>query len=195
MKMPIKRYVHFHGTFAEKYYDEVLEIHADSMFTFCSILFEQVFPELKSESQLQILFENPDGQMTELFDAEQELDETQLHIHIIPNPDGAWVTAVIALIVAIIAIGVAIMLAPKMDNTQTTASGANWETPENVIGQGGIMPVALGTRLIGSRVVSYGIDSTLMQGKFNSPALDARPSGGGGGGGRNDNDGGYQSQR
>ena len=165
MKMPTIRRVHFHGPFKEKYHSEVLEIGADSMFALCSILFKEVFPELLKEKHFSIAFEDSKGNLTELFDPEQELHPDQKDIHIMPNPDGAYVQIIYAVVMMIIAIGAALLLAPKMENTMTTASGANWESPENVIGQGGIIPVALGTRLVGSRVASYGIDSTLYQGR------------------------------
>ena len=165
MKLPTKRYVHFHGAFKEKYYDGVLEVHADSMFNLCSLLFKEIFPELLHEKMLNIMFEDSKGNMTELFDPEQTLTDDQINIHIMPNPDGAWVQVVYAIIMIIVAVGMALLLAPKVENDAQTASGSNWETPENVVGQGGILPVALGKRLIGSRVASYSIDSTLKRGK------------------------------
>ncbi len=164
MKLPTKREIHFHGSFKERYYDQPLEIHADSMFNLCNILFKEVFPELKNEKHLNIIFEAEDGTTTELFDPEQELHTSQKIIHIIPNPDGALGVIVQAIIYTIISIGVAMMLAPKVDATTESASGANWETPENVVGQGGIIPIVLGKRLVGSRVASYGIDSIIYKG-------------------------------
>lgn len=164
MKFPKKRKIIFHGAYKEKYYDQDLEIGADSMFALCNILFVEIFPDLKKEKHLNIVFESEDGTLTELFDPEQELHEEQTTVHIMPNPDGAF-DPITAIIVAIVAIGVAMLLAPKMDNTSSTASGSNWETPENVVGQGGVLPVALGKRLIGSRVASYGIDSIVYQGR------------------------------
>lgn len=164
MKQPTIRQVKFHGEFAEKYTDEVLEIGADSMFNLFSILFKEIFPEFtKAEKLVTIAFEDGDGNITELFDPEQQLDPSQKIIHIMPNPDGAY-GVVIAIVIAIIAVALAIMLAPKIEVDQRTASGANWESPENVIGQGGVIPVLLGTRLAGSRVASHGIDSTLYIG-------------------------------
>lgn len=165
MKMPTIRRVHFHGSFKDKYYNEVLEVGADSMYALCNILFEEVFPDLLNEKHLSIAFEDSKGNVTELFDPEQELDPDHKDIHIMPNPDGAYGEIIAAIVIAIVAIGVALLLAPKIDNLTVTASGANWETPENVVGQGGIIPVVLGTRLVGSRVASYGIDSTVYQGR------------------------------
>lgn len=165
MKLPIKRRIHFHGIFKEKYHDGVLEVAADSMFNLCNILFKEIFPELLEEKRFNIMFEDSNGNMTELFDPEQELTDDQLDIHIMPNPDGAYAQIVYAIIMIIVAVGMAYLLAPKMENDAQTASGKNWETPENVVGQGGVIPVALGTRLIGSRVASYGIDSTIYRGK------------------------------
>jgi hypothetical protein len=165
MKMPTKRTVIFHGKYKEKYYNEKLEIYADSMFTLMNILFVEIFPELKNEKHLSLSFEDEHGNMTELFDPEQELHESQTILNIMPNPDGNYVQIVYAIIVIIISVGIALLLAPKADVADGTASGRNWETPENVIGQGGIIPVALGERLVGSRVASYGINTTLYTGR------------------------------
>jgi len=177
MKLPTKRSIHFHGEYKNIYCKDVLEIHADSMFNLFNILFVNVFPELKKEKQLSIIFEDDKGNMTELFDPEQELHDSQKIIHILPNPDGAeLVTIIIAIVVAVISIGIALLLAPKVDVGAISGSGANWESPENVVGQGGVIPVALGTRLVGSRVASYGIDTKRHRGR-------GRTSGGGGGGG------------
>ncbi|QYW06112.1 tail assembly protein [Shewanella phage vB_SspS_KASIA] len=162
MKQPRVRKVYFHGTLADKYHKGVLEIGAESMTTLFRILFKNVFTNfLNNEKHFVVVFEDSNGNFTELFDPEQVLTDEQVAVHIMPNPDGAWVQIVYAIIVAIVAIGVALLLAPKIDFSQDTASGANWQSPENVIGQGGATPVLLGTRLVGSRVVSHGIDSTL----------------------------------
>ena len=163
MKQPRVRKVYFHGTLADKYHKGALEISADSMTTLFRILFKNVFTNfLDNEKHFVVVFEDSNGNFTELFDPEQVLTDEQVAIHIMPNPDGAEIiTLVYAIIVAIVAIGVALLLAPKIDFSQDTASGANWQSPENVIGQGGATPVLLGTRLVGSRVVSHGIDSTL----------------------------------
>ena len=170
MKLPTKRIIRFHGEYKEKYHAEDLEIHADSVFNLFSILFGEIFPDLKDEKHLSLAFEDEHGEMTEIFDPEQELHDGQKILHIMPNPDGAaLLTILYAVIVAIVSIGISLLLAPKMDVNSTTASGSNWETPENVIGQGGTIPVALGTRLIGSRVASYGLDSTILRGIQKSP--------------------------
>lgn len=162
MKQPRVRKVYFHGTLADKYHNGALEISADSMTTLFRILFKNVFINfLDNEKHFVVVFEDSNGNFTELFDPEQVLTDEQVAVHIMPNPDGAWVQIVYAIIVAIVAIGVALLLAPKIDFSQDTASGANWQSPENVIGQGGATPVLLGTRLVGSRVVSHGIDSTV----------------------------------
>lgn len=162
MKQPRVRKVYFHGALADKYHKGALEIGADSMTTLFRILFKNVFTNfLDNEKHFVVVFEDSNGNFTELFDPEQVLTDEQVAVHIMPNPDGAWVQIVYAIIVAIVAIGVALLLAPKIDFSQDTASGANWQSPENVIGQGGATPVLLGTRLVGSRVVSHGIDSTV----------------------------------
>lgn len=166
MSNQTKRMIHFHGEFKEKYQEEPLEIYADSMFNLFNILTnENVYPQLLKQEAMQIVFEDENGVMTDLFDPEQQLLESQKNIHIIPNPDGAWVQVVYAIVAIIVAVGISMMLAPKMENTQETASGANWETPENVVGQGGVIPVVLGKRRTGSRVASYGIDSTVYRSK------------------------------
>ena len=162
MKNPTSREVVFHGVFKERYTDK-LEVDADSMFTLCNLVFKEIFPQLSEES-FNLLIEGPDGQMTQLFDPEQILLQDQKRIHIIPDPDGAYAQIVWAIVVAIVAIGVALLLAPKIDNTSVTTSGANFDTVDNIIGQGGVIPVALGTRKHGSRVVSHGIDSALYTG-------------------------------
>lgn len=163
MKQPTSRQVIFHGAFKEKYADSI-NIGADSMFTLCSLLFKEVLPELMEE-KFNLLLENEDGTFTNLFDPEQELLPTQKRIHIIPDPDGAYVQIIIAIIVAIVAIGVALLLAPKVDAGDSSVSGANFDSAENLVGQGGVIPVALGTRKHGSRVVSHGIDSALEIGR------------------------------
>ncbi len=157
---PTKREIHFHGVFSERYQKEPLEIYADSMFNLFNILYNTAYPDLIKEKSLRIAFEDEDGNMTELFDPEQQLHKSQKKIHIIPSADGAWIQVVYAIVAAIIAYGVAMLMAPKMKSGQNTASGANWDTPENVVGQGGIIPVVLGELKAGSRVASYGIDST-----------------------------------
>lgn len=167
MKQPRVRKVYFHGTLAEKYHRGALEIGADSMTTLFRILFKNVFTNfLDNEKHFVVVFEDSNGNFTELFDPEQILTNEQVAVHIMPNPDGAepisaLAAFVYAIIVAIVSIGVALLLAPKIDFSSDTASGANWQSPENVIGQGGATPVLLGTRLVGSRVVSHGIDSTV----------------------------------
>ena len=84
-------------------------------------------------------------------------------VHIYPRTDGAEILTIIAIILAIVAIGAAFLLAPKLEASQETASGSNWTSPENVIGQGGSMPVILGELRTGSRVASYGIDSKVFR--------------------------------
>ncbi len=179
MKMPSKRYVHFHGVYKEKYHEEVLEVYADSIFNLFNIIFVEAFPELLNEKHLTIAFEDENGNMTELFDPEQELHDNQKILHIMPNPDGAIFQVVVAIIVAIVSVGVALLMAPKVGVNTSSASGNNWETPENVVGQGGVIPVVLGKRLVGSRVASYGLDTTVYKARGN----ESFSSGGGGGGG------------
>ena len=165
MRDPIKREVIFHGAFAEKYVER-LEVGADSMFALCSIVFKGVFPDLLKEQSLMVVVEDESGVKTELFDPEQVLLPTQKVIHIMPNPDGAIEAATIyAIITMIVSLGIAVLMAPKMENTATTSSGNNFDSVENVIGQGGVMPILLGTRKIGSRVVSHGIDSVVLIGR------------------------------
>jgi predicted phage tail protein len=164
MNQPTRRHVVFHGKFEEKY-GESLDIGADSMFTFCSLLFIEIFPELKEEA-FTIVLEDDQGRKTDLFDPEQKLLDSQKTIHIIPNPDGAFepIQIVYAILVMIASVGVSLLLAPKPESNQVTASGSNFDSVENVVGQGGVIPVALGTGMHGSRVVSHGIDSTLYVG-------------------------------
>lgn len=161
---PQKHVVRLHGALAEKYHSGDIEVYADSITMLFRILFKSIFPTfMDNERHFTIVFEDHDGNFTEVFDAEQVLPKGSLKVHILPNPDGAeLITLLYVVIVAIIAIGVALLLAPKMEYSQDTASGANWQTPDNVIGQGGATPVLLGTRLVGSRVVSHGIDSTVF---------------------------------
>ena len=167
MKQPRVRKVYFHGTLADKYHKGALEIGADSMTTLFRILFNNVFTDfLDNEKHFVVVFEDSNGNFTELFDPEQTLTNEQVAVHIMPNPDGAEPISTLAyfvytIIIAIVAVGVALLLAPKVGFSRDTASGANWQSPENVIGQGGATPVLLGTRLVGSRVVSHGIDSNL----------------------------------
>lgn len=164
MKNPTKRKVIFHGVFKERYLPEI-DIYADSMFNLCSLLFKEILPQLLQE-KFTLVLEDECGVTTELFDTEQALLETQKKVHIIPNPDGAIWWWVPYLIVTIISVGVSLLLSPKMDvGDNNTASGANWDTVENVTGQGGVVPVVLGSRAVGSRVVSHGIDSVLYESK------------------------------
>lgn len=169
MKHPQKRTIHFHGIYKEKFQAEPLEIYADSMFNLFNILVKCNYPDIIKEETLQLSFEAEDGSFTELFDPEQELDQTQTQIHIYPNTDGAepistTAMIVIQIIISIVAVGVALLLAPKTDANQETSSGANFSTAENVVGQGGIIPVVLGELRVGSRIASYGVDSTLYIG-------------------------------
>lgn len=152
----------FHGEFKNTYSKDPVYFTADSLVILFRLIFKSAFPSfLKKEKTFSVVIEDSFGGFTEIFDPEQTLPSGSCIVHILPNPDGAEVLAIIAIIIAIVAIGAALLLAPKMDINQDTASGANWESPENVIGQGGVAPVLLGTRLAGSRVVSHGIDSTL----------------------------------
>lgn len=162
-KHPQKRTIHFHGVYKEKYQEDPLEIYADSMYNLFNILFKCAYPELLKEDMLGVSFETEDGSLTELFDPEQELTKEQSIVHIYPRTDGAYAQIVIQIILMIVAIGAALLLAPKLDATQETASGSNWTSPENVIGQGGSMPVILGELRTGSRVASYGIDSKVFR--------------------------------
>ena len=164
MKRATARKIIFHGEYAKRYIEE-LTIYADSLYGVFTILFESVFPKLMHEKVLSIVLEDTSGIMTDLFDPQQELHKTQTKIHIIPNPDGAWIQVVYAIIIAIVAAGVAMMLAPKMGALDGSGSGNNFDSVENVIGQGGTMPIVLGTRQVGSRVVSHGIDSTVYSGR------------------------------
>jgi predicted phage tail protein len=163
MKHPQKRTIHFHGVFKERYQSEPLEVYADSMYNLFNIIFKCAYPELLKEKLLGISFETEDGQLTELFDPEQELSNKQTIIHIYPKADGAELLTIIAIVIAVVAIGAAFLLAPKLEVNQETTSGANWTSPENVVGQGGSMPVILGRRRTGSRVASYGIDSKVFR--------------------------------
>lgn len=164
MRYPKKRLIHFHGVFSEKYSGEPVTVYADSMYNLFNILFKTAYPNfLKEEKAFGIAFEDSKGNLSELFDAEQELSDDQKIIHIYPNPDGAYAQIIYAIIVIILSVGISLLLAPKLDSSQDTASGANWGSAENVVGQGGIMPVVLGKRLVGSRVASYGIDSTIFK--------------------------------
>ena len=167
MKHPQKRTIHFHGIFKEKFQAEPLEIYADSMFNLFNILVKCNYPDLLEEKGLQITFETEDGELTELFDPEQELSKEQTKIHIYPSLDGSdgGISALVYyVLVAIVAAGVAMLLAPKLDMNQETTSGANFSSPENVVGQGGVIPVVLGELRVGSRVASYGVDSTIQRG-------------------------------
>lgn len=163
MKHPQKRTIHFHGVFKERYQAEPLEVYADSMYNLLNIIFKCAYPDLLKEKMLGLSFETEDGDLTELFDPEQELSDKQTIIHIYPQADGAELLTIIAIIIAVVAIGAAFLLAPKLEANQETTSGANWTNPENVVGQGGSMPVVLGRRRTGSRVASYGIDSKVFR--------------------------------
>lgn len=164
MKNPTIRNVVLHGAYKDKY-GEGCEVAADSMFTLCSLVFKEIYPELLKDSSLTLVLESLNGQKTELFDPEQELDVSQKTIHIIPNPDGFEpISGTLALIIAIISVGIALLLAPKMEEITASASGANFETADNVVGQGGVIPVALGRRKHGSRVASHSFDSSLYMG-------------------------------
>jgi predicted phage tail protein len=165
MKHPTKRTIHFHGEFKNKFQAEPLDLYADSVHNLINILYKCVYPDLIKEKHIDIVFESTDGTMTQLIDPEQHLSEDQVAVHIMPNPDGALAEVVYAVVAVIIAIGVSLLLAPKMNIDQETASGANWENPENVVGQGGIIPVILGETLAGSRIASYGIDATVFRSK------------------------------
>lgn len=164
MKRATAREVIFHGEYAKRYIPELI-IYADSLYGVCSILFENAFPDLINEKALSIVLEDTSGIMTDLFDPQQELHKTQTKIHIMPNPDGAIADWIIYLIIAILAAGIAMLLAPKMGALDGSGSGNNFDSAENVIGQGGTMPIVLGTRKAGSRVVSHGIDSTTYVGR------------------------------
>lgn len=162
----MKHEVKFHGSFKEDYLSESVFITADSMTMLLRILFKNIVPNfIDNEKSFDVLIEDSNGNVTGLIDPEQELPKCACKLHIVPNPDGAVVgidDIIIYIIIIIVSVGVSILLAPKMDaNSTSTASGANWQTAENVIGQGGTIPVLLGTRLVGSRVVSQGIDSAL----------------------------------
>lgn len=163
MKHPQKRTIHFHGVFKERYQSEPLEVYADSMYNLFNIIFKCVYPGLLKEKMLGISFETEDGQLTELFDPEQELTKEQRIIHIYPRAEGAYAQIIYAIVMAIVAIGTALLLAPKLEASQDTTSGSNWTSPENVVGQGGSMPVILGKRRTGSRVASYGVDSKVFR--------------------------------
>lgn len=160
---PRKRVVQFHGIYQEKYQVAPLEVYADSMFNLLSIVFKSAYPELLKEKGLRIAFENKEGELTELFDPEQELPDEQRTIHIYPDPEGSEILTVIAIVISVISIGLSFLLAPKINTDQDTTSGSNWSTPENVVGQGGAMPVILGERRTGSRVASFGIDSEIYR--------------------------------
>jgi hypothetical protein len=157
-----KHQVIFHGKFKESYCDQPVSFSADSMTMLMRLIFKSAFPSfIKNEDHFSIVIEDESGNFTEIYDPEQALPLSNCKVHILPSTDGAYVYEIIAIVIAIIAVGVALLLAPKLDMNKDTASGANWESPENVIGQGGVTPVLLGTRLVGSRVVSHGIDSSL----------------------------------
>ena len=161
MKQAQKRKVIFHGAYADKYLPED-EVYSDSMFGLCNLLFKQMHPDLLNEPALMLVIESGDGEMTELFDKNQILTKDQHTIHILPNPDGAYAQIVIAIIIAIVAVGAAILMAPKLEAASALdTGGSTFNSKENIVGQGGVMQVVLGTRLVGSRVVSHGVDSRL----------------------------------
>ena len=115
--MPTPRDIVFHGKFKEDHED--LQIKADSLRQLFTILFKYAKPDFLNTEQFDIAIEDEDGNMTTLFDPQQILLPTQTKVHIIPNPDGAEpITAIIAIIIAIVAVGVALLLSPKADNTQ-----------------------------------------------------------------------------
>lgn len=163
MKRIPKHKIKLHGAFVEKYGVSEFNLSAGSIPSLFKLIFKNALPELlENEKNLCIVFEDEDGNFTEVYDTEQVLPSGNLTIHIMPNPDGAeLITLVYAVIVAIVAIGIAMLLAPKIDFSQDSSSGANWQSPENVVGQGGVIPVLLGRRLVGSRVASHGIDSNI----------------------------------
>lgn len=163
MKHPQKRTIHFHGVFKEKYQSDPLEVYADSLYNLINIVFKCVYPDLIKEKMLGISFETEDGELTELFDPEQELSDKQTIVHIYPQVEGAYAQILIQIVLMIVAVGAAILLAPKVEANQETTSGSNWTNPENVVGQGGSMPVILGRRRTGSRVASYGVDSKVFR--------------------------------
>ncbi len=158
MEQAIARKVIFHGEYRTRYTKE-LTIHANTMLSLCTILFKNAFPDLMHEKALSVVMEDKNGIKTELFDPEQELHPTQNVVHIMPNPDGAYSQLIYAIIVAIVAIGVAYLMAPKTESQLQSGSGNNFDSVDNVIGQGGAIPVVLGTRRVGSRVASHGITS------------------------------------
>ncbi|NQZ78736.1 MAG: hypothetical protein HRT61_21870, partial [Ekhidna sp.] len=131
-----------------------------SMFTLWDII-TRIYPELVKD-RFVVAFESSDGNMTELFDQEQVLLPSQTTLHILPASDGSvFDPLTIYIIIAIVSAGAAILLAPKAEMPEAdTAKGANWSSPENVVGQGGVIPVVLGLRKVGSRVASQGIGST-----------------------------------
>lgn len=164
MKTPRLRKVIFHGEYADKYIPE-LEIYADTMVSAITIIFKNAFPELLKEGNVDIVIEDVSGNKVALFDPEQELHKTQTTIHIMPNPDGAYIQILYAVIVAIVSIGIALLLAPKANATDLTGSGSNFDSVDNVVGQGGAMQVVLGERRVGSRVVSHGYSSQQYVGR------------------------------
>ena len=163
MKQPTKREVIFHGALAEKYVQSV-DIYADSLHTLCKILYLEVFPSLVSEQNVEMYLEDSDGNKTSLYHPDQVLLDDQRKIHILYNPEGNFELLTV-IITILISVGISFLLAPKMYIDQDTTSGSNFGGIENVIGQGGVVPVALGTRAHGSRVVSHGIDSKLLTGR------------------------------
>lgn len=161
-----KHEVYFHGDLVERYGKDDIRITAESMTALLRILFKNIYPDfLRYEKSFTIVIEDSLGNCTEIFDPEQQLPTGNCRVHILPNPDGAEILTIIAIVLAIISIGAAFLLAPKVDaGSEKSASGAVWSSPDNIIGQGGVTPVLLGRRLVGSRVVSHGIDSQLYVG-------------------------------
>ena len=161
-----KHEILFHGDLKSRYGHDSINISADSMTSLMRILFKNIFPSfIKNEKNFTIVIEDGLGNCTEIFDPEQELPRGDCKIHILPNPDGAGWQIIVAIILAIISIGMAFFMAPKIEmGSSKSASGAVWDSPDNIIGQGGTTPVLLGRRLVGSRVVSHGIDSQLYVG-------------------------------
>ena len=160
---PTIRTVTFHGRFSDKYQSTPIRIGADSMFTLCNILFVQAFPQFLKEEAFRVIFEDYEGNYTELIDPMQQLPKSFHKVHIVPELNGSVLSALAyQIILAIVIAGVSILLAPKPSyDADDNVSGSVFITPENLVGQGGVQPVVLGKRLVESRVISYSIDSTL----------------------------------
>ena len=162
MKQGIVREVKFHGELFKDKFGEGFPVAADSMFALWKIITD-IYPELLKE-QFTVAFEDENGLMTDLIDEEQELLATQKTLHILPNPDGAYAAIVMYIIIIIISVGLALLLAPKAEIDTDSDKGSNWNSAENVVGQGGPIPVVLGRRRVGSRVCSHGIGSVVFAG-------------------------------